>query len=214
MNKMSGKDMNYKLFDFMSMDEKIEIASGDFAQLYRRLVNKFDPNTKEYIDRKYVFDTKYMRDGGEQMIAAINRSRPYSDELWEIPKGRMKRQYSRRNECKFTESELECAVREFGEESGIRKDMYRVYGGERRVYSFQDDGDTYVCVYYLAIAIAKNIPKNLVAKNIYNVKEVTAIKWVTMQDLQYLSKSPFVSQSGLVKFAKPLFRWAKNKLKN
>ena len=101
----------------------------------------------------------------------VDEIKPDWDEPdWGFPKGRRKRYYS--------ESDIDCAIREFKEETGIDQSQYTLL---RKVKPIEEtfegsNGVTYKHVYYLAEA--KNyLPIYLNPYNSLQISEIKKIGW-------------------------------------
>ena len=157
--KYNNKQLQY-LFNNMTFGEKIDILSMKFSNMWYRLwlcdpeknynintiyTNKYDDqqqhqNLKCYFRKKSKFETIFLRDGGKRLKRLINSS-TNAVTPWEIPKGGM---------CN-DELDLECAKREFEEETGINSNKYTILWNIKPIIvSHKDDNVIYRSVYYLA----------------------------------------------------------------
>lgn len=134
-----------KLFNNMTVEEKICILSLDFSKIwyFSYLIHPHKLQSKElskYEGYKTKFEKRFLIDGGQRLQRLMRRSRNI-DLIWEIPKGMMNK----------AESPIQSAIREFYEETGIKKSKYRILWGVKPIeHIFSDEGVTYRYVYYIA----------------------------------------------------------------
>ena len=170
----------YKLFTIMTEDERKKIESNTFDYLWnnlwmdknsRQYHNEYDNSKKKFqkivngfkIDNTTVLTFKYINSQVDYL---------YTEPEWGFPKGR-------RN---LKESNLDCAIREFEEETGITKNEYEVlYQIEPLEELFSGTNNIrYKHIYYVAYA-KDNINTNLCVdtNNFNQVSEISNIKWFT-----------------------------------
>jgi ADP-ribose pyrophosphatase YjhB (NUDIX family) len=129
----------------MTVEEKICILSLDFSKIwyFSYLIHPHKLQSKElskYEGYKTKFEKRFLLDGGQRLQRLMRRSRNI-DLIWEIPKGMMNK----------AESPIQSAIREFYEETGIKKSKYRILWGVKPIeHIFSDEGVTYRYVYYIA----------------------------------------------------------------
>jgi ADP-ribose pyrophosphatase YjhB (NUDIX family) len=141
------------LFGKMTMDEKFDIASLNFSQMwYRVWANRVPENsiTSHFRNQFHYFHKSFMADDGARLLYLLSQSIS-AEALWEIPKGRLK------ESLLGDEDPYNCAVREFEEETGIRKTQYKIFPQAQRRIIYWDDGCRYFCTYYIAIAESRSI---------------------------------------------------------
>ena len=143
------------LFNNMTNEEKVDILSLDFGQIWYRiwLINPESIyshhdkrlNSDEYA--KYVvckkqFERSFLVDHGERLRNLINKS-ANTGTLWEIPKGR---------KSIPEERDVNCAVREFEEETGITPSHYKILFDISPLRSVSSNlKSKYIHNYYVAI---------------------------------------------------------------
>ncbi len=112
-------------------------------------------------------------DGGERLKSMI-RGSASGRLLWEIPKGHKKGS---------DEGDLNCAMREFEEETGIKKKYYTLLGTTTYTNSFSDEGIKYISEYYLAAEKHPTRPSiNMGAIDQYG--EVSDIRWLDLASIK------------------------------
>lgn len=148
-----------------------------------------------YIKGKNKFEY-IISDGGKQLKNMINRSTNASV-IWEIPKGKQIPD----------ETELDSAIREFFEETGISPEYYDILWDEPPLVEyFTDLGNTYCNKYF----IAKTKHHKFWSPKIYfaikkRFDEIEFAKWISMTELTYLHISENAKKR-LIKFIKLVFR--------
>lgn len=173
------------LFNGMTYSEKVDILSLKYGQLWYRVMlyypdyldinndrmSKGDINA--YIKKKNKFESTFVVDGGRKLRTIINGTHN-SELLWEIPKGR---------KCK-NEITLDCAVREFREETGMKPSHYRVLTQISPVTeSYINMGTTYINKYYVSKSYAKTNPHVSFMTN-QQISEIEDIQWMNTADIR------------------------------
>ena len=165
----------YNLFSIMTREERLRIVNNNFDYLWNKLW--MDKNTKqyhnEYDNSKKKFEA--LKSGFEAddtiiNLQIINNSVEYSWETteWGFPKGR-------RN---LKETNLDCANREFQEETGLTKEDYIILNQFEPVEEIflGTNNIRYKHIYFIAKC---NSNKNLLIdeNNFSQVSEIGNIKW-------------------------------------
>jgi 8-oxo-dGTP pyrophosphatase MutT (NUDIX family) len=122
-----------------------------------------------------------MKDNGKHLRKMINNSENIEN-VWEIPKGR-------RN---GNEKSIDTAVREFKEETNILMSDYNIlWNASPIIDSHEDDGVKYVNEYYMATPLDDKINKldkiKVMFSNVEQISEIEQIKWVKLQELNFLA---------------------------
>lgn len=132
------------LFNGMTITEKILIRTKDFRTIWIYCYGREPGKNSEkalYSKSLKKFDQLCAHRSGEFLMDLLNRS-TNQELFWEIPKGRSGKH----------ESPVDSAIREFEEETGINKSMYKILFEEGTIeYTFSDSGVRYRYVYYLAL---------------------------------------------------------------
>ena len=156
------------------MDEKLDILYFDFRLLWYKI---FLNNVKDigyYLSQKAKFERIYLKDGGRNLRLLIANSTSISV-IWEIPKGKKE----------YFESDLQCAVREFREETGIDKKYYQFIPSFKRTYSFIEEHITYIYTYYIGMYnTKKKITLNMGRES--QISESSDIKWMTLDEIKLI----------------------------
>lgn len=185
-----------KLFNTMTLNEKLIILSLDFKNIWFNCYLKYPINSdKKYIKAKKKFE-KFFQRGGYNIIELLSETRNI-ELIWEIPKGY----------CDPNESNIDSAIREFYEETNIHKSKYRILWDVKPItYVFSDNNITYKYIYYIAI----------MQDNMYipRVNYSTSMMTETL-DIKFLSLNMMRSINPNYKFMalmKKIIKIVKNKL--
>jgi len=154
-NKNNDARLLY-LLNRMTNEEKIDILSLDFGQIWYRiwLVNPESIYTSydkkltheehmKYVNCKKHYERCFLVDKGERLISLINKT--HNDEtLWEIPKGR--KSYPQ-------EKEINCAIREFYEETRIDNSQYTIlFDISPKKLIYTNTKARYINYFYIAVS--------------------------------------------------------------
>jgi 8-oxo-dGTP pyrophosphatase MutT (NUDIX family) len=178
------------MFSQMTIDEKHDIMSLNFGQIWYRMWQREIPRGSNYYMARNKFENAFVAtDGGQRLRRLLGRAtnaRP----IWEVPKGRKKNK---------TETDLQCAIREFTEETGVAKRDYKLFPQARYSYSFIDEGVKYTNIYFFALA-RRDFEPRINFQSTEQVCEVADIKWMgilgiravdTKQRLEHLARRSF-----------------------
>lgn len=177
-----GNERLLYMFSRMTPEEKLVILSMNFETIWNHhwQTHNFNPKfgnrrpiiqAESYATKKAKFDELVLKDNGNRLRNIISRSknRPL---IWEIPKGR------KHNNA---ENDIECAVREFEEETNIKKDSYMFLPMNPISYSHRDGDVNYTNLYYIATPI-KPIRCRLNFDMLDQISEIIDVKWFTEQE--------------------------------
>ena len=198
------------LLNQITLEEKLVLLSLDFDACERFLYNSVNTNSQDYNKRKARFTNAFLKDDGKRLKDMLSKSTYNPASIWEIPKGRMLQ--------KTVESELECAVREFIEETGIRRHNFKVYPNNKFVYSFIDDGVKYEYIYFLAYFINNNPPRGIPLYNKVKTNEIVDMQWLNANEIDLLSNPALNCNRNMCSFIKRIIKVSKkvsnNRVKN
>jgi 8-oxo-dGTP pyrophosphatase MutT (NUDIX family) len=179
----------------MTLDEKLDIISFNFDQMWYRICLSAT-KTSLYYHAKNKFEQIFLVDRGAWLASLILKSN-HAGVIWEIPKGRKNTQ----------ESGINCAVREFYEETNIEKKQYNILPNIYRSYTFEDAGVIYTFMYYIAITHRDITPK-INIKNRHQVAEISNVKWMDLDTIGAVD-----GNNRLRGFLTPIFAMVKKQLK-
>ncbi len=198
--KSDSKYLKY-LFNNMSFSEKVDILGMQFNHMWYRiwlnnpekhfnLIDMFKHSSKDnmstaeiyksYFQKKNKFEKNFASDSGKKLRNIIQQSTD-SEIIWEIPKGGRK----------LTETDIDCAIREFYEETSIKSDKYRIcHEIEPITETFTDNDTIYRNVYFLATLrnSSELIPK-IDFHNFCQITEVEKVKWVSINEIKFMNLS-------------------------
>lgn len=165
---------------------------------------------KLYHEKKNKFENNFLRDKNVSLQNLVQQS-SNSEILWEIPKGRKdevetktisgeehKRlsTTSTMRDAKHPETNLDCAIREFFEETSITSNKYKIlYDVDPIVDSFIDNSTIYKTVYYIAKINDYSFEPRIDFKNFEQISEIEQIKWVSISEIKFFNlQSPIYNR--------------------
>lgn len=154
-----------RIFSLMSNDEIKNIKKNNFDYLWNSLWEKTAKKKvyqKEFNNSKEKF-IKIKENGYIDKLAIIGSE--YDSPEWEFPKGRKN----------INESNYECAIREFNEETGINNDSYIMLDNINSIHdNFIGTNNTnYKHIFYISLIKNSDIKNN----NIKSKNEINKIKF-------------------------------------
>lgn len=191
-NAANNKNNLIRLFSEMTNDEKSDILSLNFRQMWYRIWGH-DVKVGSYNSARIKFENTFLIDNGILLKELIFKSRHigYKDKLWEIPKGRKISQ---------NEPDVNCAIREFFEETHIPKACYSIIPNFIKKDIFIDEGVRYTNKYYIAYLI--KTPKFKYRKDQNN--EIIDARWVRLDEIRFIDVNKHLSR-----VVKPMFNYIK-----
>lgn len=194
-----NKEYIIKLFETMTLDEVEKIQKYSFDELWNMLwLNK---NIKQYqteYDNSYrkfknLLSNKYFMFSKLLEVANIR----YEEKEWGFPKGR-------RN---LRESDYDCALREFEEETNYQADDYSILRNIKPVEEifYGSNNIKYKHIYYIAKSVrAKELEVD--PTNYFQFTEVGNIDWLTLKEsLEKIRPYNVEKKDVLIKVNKLLF---------
>jgi hypothetical protein len=209
-----GKHNNlhmHKLFNNMTYHEKMDILSLKFQNMWYRIYRE-NPDkvflqsnqsfwAASYLKKKNKFETSFLQDGGEKLRKLISKSCNV-DTPWEFPKGR--------KDEKKCEGEIETAIREFYEETGISDNKYTMlWHIKPYIETYTDFGTTYQNIYYYADAIGIWEPEFKFYDK-QQIAEVSDVKWISKNDLAHMKLEEITYKRLLNSFNKIISKYRRN----
>lgn len=206
-NKYNNKQLQY-LFNNMTFSEKIDILSMDFSTMWYRLwlsnpeknyniynLYKDDKNNDKdnrtshiecYFRKKEKFELIFLKDSGKRLRGLINNS-SNSVTPWEIPRGSKK----------IDELDINCAIREFEEETGIYSDKYSILWDTKPIIaSHKDENIIYKGIYYIAyINKASDWTPKINFETANQLSEVEQIQWISLEEINFLNLNKNIKQN-------------------
>lgn len=162
------------LLDKMTTDEKIILVSLDFQIIWYYWWMNSEISLQYYfrLRDKYLGITN---DGASRLTRLIAKSSTGS-KVWEIPKG--KRNHNELN--------IHGAIRELNEETGLKKQDYRILLAAPKTLSFNDSGVKYSTTYYIADTINK--VNTRVQLSYGTIGEISEVRWMTISEIKFVDQ--------------------------
>jgi 8-oxo-dGTP pyrophosphatase MutT (NUDIX family) len=180
----SDSDYIKKLLSNMTIHEQNVIENEEFDTLWSKLWGQGrDTHSLEYEISK----TNYEKINRKQLIGQA-RSK-YNEPEWGFPKGRRSK----------GESDLECAVREFWEETNIPKEAYEVL--EKLVFTEVFTGTNnikYKHTYYVAIMKDSKLIDLSQKLTSMQRREVSAVSWKTLKECKEITRPHYVERKAMI----------------
>lgn len=202
-NKNNDNEL-LKLFNNMTVDEKFCIMSLNFNIMWYKSTltlpyqNKFiSKDISKFEKYKLKFEKNFLYDNGKRLLNLIMKSKS-SKKVWEMPKGTNNK----------NESNINAAMREFYEETNIKKNKYKLlYNINPITYIFTDENITYKYVYYIAVMLDNKYQLSLEFKANSNIMEITELKFFGLDELKLINiDNPLINCiKKIFKIAKPHF---------
>jgi 8-oxo-dGTP pyrophosphatase MutT (NUDIX family) len=166
----------------MTLKEQAGIASEPFEVLWKQLWgdDRASADYKPSYERFYQLDRiKLMRDNLSE----------YIEPEWGFPKGRRMR----------GETDMACAVREFGEETNIPRDAYVVLKNIVLEETFMGLNNVqYKHVYFVALLKEPDMVNLTQRFTPMQRREISAIAWKTMEEAESLIRPHHVERLGML----------------
>jgi 8-oxo-dGTP pyrophosphatase MutT (NUDIX family) len=177
------KNIRYlaNLFNNMTTSEKIDILTFNFDILWNRIflirnTTIFNNMYLFYQNKRIKFETIFANHDNMTTIKNLIKNSKSIDTKWEIPKGRPDE----------NDSDLNCAIREFNEETGVEKYQYKLLSTIPLKEQFKSMNVEYTNIYYLAMATKKVNPM-VQMYNIDQIGEVENVRWIKYRELPLLN---------------------------
>lgn len=131
-----------------------------------------------YMKKKNKFESAFLGDKGKY-LKTVMMGTTHTDLAWEIPKGRKTKK----------ETVLDCAIREFKEETGVGIDDYKIMFDINPVIdSYTSMNVTYTHSYYIAFT-SKIFSPTVNIDSVAQVAEIDSIKWVDIGEIKYVDNN-------------------------
>lgn len=220
LGKYQKSDARYltKLFNCMTYQEKMDILSLKFDTLWYKIWLEV-PGTDGVLtckrevgfnEKRYLYSYSKSKRKFESFLNDKNYLRKLinhssnSETVWEIPRGRKI----------SNEKEVDAAIREFNEETGVDPRKYTILWNVKPIVtSYKDAGVVYKTTYYLAQLDPKhaNFEPKVYFSSYNQIIEVEAIKWCSSHDVQALVLNQ-VAKKRSVKLIRAIMRiWIRSR---
>lgn len=183
-----------QLLNNMAISERNMIINSKFEDIWNYVWQQTDinnKNNKEFINSKVKFtmlnDTNFLKN----YITSIKGV--FAEREYGFAKGRRK----------MRESDIDCAVREFYEETRIKNDDIQIL---EHIIPFEEiffgtNGIMYKHVYYVAKLINEDLEVKVDENCIEQTREIRAVKWYNATEVIAHIKSYYIERIELFKFA-------------
>lgn len=171
-----------RLIGNMTIAEQELIATSSFEDIWRSLWGD-DHMSGDYIPSQTKFN--------QLDRAALVTSNPseYQEPEWGFPKGRRVR----------GESDVDCAIREFGEETNIPRDAYVVLKNIRLEETFEGlNGIVYRHIYFVALLHRPEMINLNQRFTPMQRREISGIAWKTFDECASLVRPHHVQRSAMI----------------
>ena len=166
------------LFEHMTINERLDIFSLDFRHMWFRIWLTADRH-ELYNKKLSKFQAAWQRDGGTQLRRLVCAAQGTGSVRWEFPKGR--RQSN-------DETDINCALREFTEETNIPKNCFQLLPAFKRRASYVHMRVRYVSIYYIAIQRRKFVdPSSTISLRCSTqVAEIADVRWMDIEQIRHV----------------------------
>jgi 8-oxo-dGTP pyrophosphatase MutT (NUDIX family) len=171
------------LFNGMTSEEKAVLATMNFDSIWHHLWLGVSPRWASFsICQSRFFMTFRGPQGATKLMRLISTS-TNSPRIWSTPKGRKE----------SGESVLQCAVREFTEETTYPKtENYQLLPQLRHEYSHMSENVRYSVITFVGVAFSREDARsnafhtpNVDATNHWQIHEISDIRWMSIQDMKH-----------------------------
>jgi len=184
-----------KLLLNMTIGERDMILTNSFENIWNYIWfqtdNNSNKNNKEYMNSKFKFSLLNENNFLKNYITSIKGV--FFSQEWGFPKGRRK----------IKENDIDCAVREFYEETRIKEDDITII---KEINPFEEmffgtNGIMYKHLYYISKLKNTEIPIEIDNNCLEQIREIRAISWFNYNEVISHIKSYNTERIELFKFA-------------
>ena len=182
--KYDPTDINYigRLLGNMTIREQTMLANEPFDTIWRHLWGD-DRSSSDYANSKEKFEAL---DRTSIITAYIS---PYFEPEWGFPKGRRIR----------GETDLDCAIREFTEETNVPREAYVVLKNILLEETFTGlNNIRYRHVYFVALLKHPELVNLQQRFTLMQRREISGIAWKTMAECEALIRPHHIERQGMV----------------
>tara|TARA_Y100000389_G_scaffold146531_1_gene145260 strand:+ start:21099 stop:21893 length:795 start_codon:yes stop_codon:yes gene_type:complete len=157
-----------KLINNMTQEEKFFLCGKDFDTIWQEVwLEASNKNIKEYFESKENFN-KLLKNNKLNTLIKNSINLNIQPE-WGFPKGRRK----------IKESDLDCSIREFFEETQLTKDDIEIENKDKKFNEifYGTNGVLYKHSYFLAKIKKNDIVLSINKEVIHQVREIRDLKW-------------------------------------
>lgn len=170
------------LMSLMTIYERKILLNVPFDTLWNQVW--YQTYTQKHLTNDYAFAKikfQLLKECGSMELFISQTTTKYYEPEWGFPKGRRR----------LKESDMDCAIREFCEETGLHKNEIKIDNEEEQLEEtfYGTNKVLYTHIYYTA-RIIKNIYKHVYIDycNPHQAREVQKVKWVSKDDVIRLTR--------------------------
>ena len=200
---ISNQEYLLELFSYMTNDEKKLMLNNDFDTIWNyawsQPSNANIKNTSEYLESKRKFN--YLSSDKNLEYLIINSCNNLYEQEWGFPKGRRK----------LKETNKDCAVREFCEETRLTKndiDLKNNLNNFEEIF-YGTNNILYRHVYYIG-KINKNVKLELDNSCLEQVREIRALEWFTYDEVLLKIRDKNIERIEIFKLTDKLIKKEEN----
>lgn len=186
------------LFNNMTLDEKITIATKEFSYMWFRAGFHSHQRDSSYFKKSNYFEHCFWKNNKDKRLINLLSNTNSTEIEYEFPKGRKN----------GMEKDLDTALREFEEETNIKKNDINIIPNFQSKILFKSDGNYYKYKFYLAFPNKQNKVK-IDFKNKHQIGEVNDIKWFTIKEFECVNTKE--ANDRYLPIMKNIIKYAKNK---
>jgi 8-oxo-dGTP pyrophosphatase MutT (NUDIX family) len=171
-----------KLLSNMTSSEQQNILTKTFKDLW---VSHWGEDSEKQTNEYEKSSEKFSKLDFKKLLNGIQS---FDESEWGFPKGRRAHR----------ESDLDCAIREFWEETDIPRDCYTICSNLILKETFDGtNGVSYTHIYFVALLNEKiiNIEKDMSSSQ---KREISAISWKTLEQCRSLTRPHYTERSNLI----------------
>ena len=194
-----------KLIEYMTDSEKKLLLNNSFDQIWNytwcQINHGSFKHTKEYIESKNKFEI-IISDYNIKNSLLTKNINNISEQEWGFPKGRKK----------LKENDVDCAIREFCEETQLNKDDIEI---DTEIIPFQEiffgtNNILYKHVYYIAKIINDDAEILLDNNCIEQIREIRSLKWFSEKEVLNHIKNHNIERIKIFKKANSIIQYNKS----
>lgn len=181
---LDDKDFVKRLISNMTIQEQKLISTETFDTLWTKLWGPGkDTHSVEYENSK----KQYEQLDRKSIVDSVPST--YTEPEWGFPKGRRMK----------GESDLECGIREFWEETNIPRESYEVVPSLEFTEIFTGTNNVeYKHVYYVAILKSSKFINTNSKLTTMQRKEISAVSWKTLNECKNITRPHYTQRKQLI----------------
>lgn len=182
--EVSDTEFVKRLISNMTIDEQKAITTEEFDTLWTKLWGQGrDTHSMEYDTAKTNYDLLNRKDIVSQVPSK------YTEPEWGFPKGRRSK----------GETDVECATREFWEETNISGDAYEVVEKLCFTEVFTGTNDVkYKHTYFVAVLKDSKLINLNQKLTVAQRREVSAVGWKTLKECKEITRPHYVERKSMI----------------